>query len=338
MAIESFDADALLKRQEELKKGNVEYSGLSDIAEVIDLAKKTKKVYKYGSDIVVDSSMTFNEHIAILSMDGLNSENIYDKYNESKETLKEFNQKGKGTDALDEYMNLELDIYAREIFVRKPELRGDFSYEDLKRVQRSLSDENSVLNKSFKDRDVHLRSVNVRLAQKERALENSCRQQNPEAFSYLDEYEKKMNETMAEFTPLNLRTISNSKACGLYRFLNSAGKKLKVIEKCGGYGIFRGDNNEYTPLGKKVENVIENEKFNVFNYVEYLKQDTAYQKFAEECKAEGMSLGQTVSLYTLEYGEKIIEDLTNEDNKRRQSANHKTEEGTKHKTSDDSTK
>ncbi len=117
---------------------------------------------------------------------------------------------------------------------------------------------------------------------------------------YLDTYEKNMNETMKEFSPLNIRTICNTEAFRSYKDVQTVVDINKLVNE-----LPRLDVND--SLMEKFIRVVSDKNFDMFNYVEYLKQDKRYIEFAEEHK--GMSVGQMVFLYTSENDKEIKKSL-----------------------------
>ena len=126
-----------------------------------------------------------------------------------------------------------------------------------------------------------------------------------EYYRYLEDYLKRMNETISDFSPINLRTIGNTDAYRYYKDSQTAVNIDNLVNQIGGEpSLYSG-----SILSNKFVNVVSDKNFDMFNYVEYLKQDPAYQKFTEEHKNMGMSDGQIVFLYTIEHDKKIIKSL-----------------------------
>ena len=117
---------------------------------------------------------------------------------------------------------------------------------------------------------------------------------------YLDTYEKNMNETMKRFSSLNIRTICNTEAFRSYKDVQTVADINNLISELPQLDV---DDS----LMEKFIRVVSDKNFDMFNYVEYLKQDKRYIEFAEEHK--GMSVGQMVFLYTSENDKDIKKSL-----------------------------
>ncbi len=117
---------------------------------------------------------------------------------------------------------------------------------------------------------------------------------------YLDTYEKNMNETMKGFSSLNIRTICNTEAFRSYKDVQTVADINNLVNE-----LPRLDVDD--SLMEKFIRVVSDKNFDMFNYVEYLKQDKRYIEFAEEHK--GMSVGQMVFLYTSENDKEIKKSL-----------------------------
>ena len=123
------------------------------------------------------------------------------------------------------------------------------------------------------------------------------------AYMCLCKYEKRMDEIQEVFSPINIKTIANTDAYRCYKDIQTAVNIDELVNQSGLSGqLGVGDD-----LMNKFIEVVSNENFDMFNYVEYLKQNPAYQKFAE--KHKGVSLGQIVFLYSEEHDKEIVKSL-----------------------------
>lgn len=295
MRIESFDAE-LLKQRQNLAKGRIEENihAPSDVSRVVECAKRDNKVYGFHSDsVAISPTMSLDEVVAVINLPILAGNDLFDVY---KRELNKFNEirmylPDNATNKNDAD-SVYLDLCAREIYVRMPEKRKFLDLNGLKRVKRSLADETSFLNDSFMNREGILRSVELSIKQRERAEENS-RKQNPEIYARLDEYEKKVAETMKLFSFRNVFAITQTETFDYY--LADSLINDNLLKMCGGEDMcWDKTSKTYTPLGERYRSMNGSTNFAVFDYIESLKTNPEYLQYSKEQEAQGMSFVQTV--------------------------------------------